>query len=271
MKSEMCRQLIVNLIEQIECNNERQDDVDRIYNVFINNVLNEMNVNIPYTEMHPKSKKFFKTHKPFWNDELKDLWSQMNTAEKLLRKAVNGQDKRLKHTEFRMKQHQFDRRFRFFERKYKYEQCDNIETLNTTDPKQFWEKLNSLGPKKKQIIPLEVYDENNNIVRKKQAVLDKWKAEFSGLYNDSDQINDFPFCNQIRTNIKVLELNQEDPLFDTNLILNGNISREEVKAIIRKAKYGKSVGIDRLPYEVFRNDLMIGTLVKLFQLLLDTG
>ena len=131
MKSDICKQAILNLINIIECNNERQNEIDSIYDLFTNTVLKEMNKNVPYKDINPNSKRFLRPRKPFWNEELGHLWSQMNTAEKMLRRESNNGDKKLRHSEFKAKQHVFDRRFRFYERQYKYRSCENIEQLNT--------------------------------------------------------------------------------------------------------------------------------------------
>ncbi len=48
-----------------------------------------------------------------------------------------------------------------------------IERLNTSDPREFWKMLQKLGPTRKDYIPWEVYDENGQVQREKDYVLNK--------------------------------------------------------------------------------------------------
>ncbi len=66
-------------------------------------------------------------------------------------------------------------------------------------------------------------------------------------------------------------MNMQDPLYDSNEILNNNISLAELEQVILKSKNKKSTGIDCLPYEVFKNKPIQQILLKLFQLCFDTS
>ena len=47
----------------------------------------KMNREIPYKDVSDKCKKKYKTSKPYWNQELKDLWVNMHNMEKIFRKC----------------------------------------------------------------------------------------------------------------------------------------------------------------------------------------
>ena len=49
----------------------------------------------------------------------------------------------------------------------------------------------------------------------------------------------------------------QDPLFAASDVLNCNIDLGEVKAVVMKSKQGKSPGIDSLPNEVYKNNVVI--------------
>ena len=172
MKSELCKLALVEIITMVEYIGESQEDIDRVYNNFIETVIEEMNKNIPFVDVGLKPRKFRKPKKPFWNDELQLLWKNMNQAEKEVRIAGNSKEKKEKHKLFKSKQNEFDRKFRFYERQYKQTWGNNLENQHSSNPNQFWEKINELGPKKKINIPCEVYGENDVIITETEKVLD---------------------------------------------------------------------------------------------------
>ena len=85
---------------------------------------------------------------------------------------------------FRQAQYTFDKRFHYFECKSRLEVCENIETLETHDSKEFWNQLNNMGPRRKKDIPIEVYWQDNTVINKADIVLNAWKNEFSKVYNN---------------------------------------------------------------------------------------
>lgn len=63
----------------------------------------------------------------------------------------------------------------------------------------------------------------------------------------------------------------QDPLYEEALNLNRNITIDEVRRAVNRAKVRKAVGIDMIPNEVLKNEQVIGILQKLYQLCLDTS
>ena len=49
----------------------------------------------------------------------------------------------------------------------------NLAQINTKDLEEFWQSIKKMGRKSKKDIPMEVYDENNNIWCDVDDVLDK--------------------------------------------------------------------------------------------------
>ncbi len=66
-----------------------------------------------------------------------------------------------------------------------------------------------------------------------------------------------------------MEYIQRQPEYIDNEILNKDITLQEVKEVINKAKCSKSPGIDNLPYEVYKNDSVTLVLTQLFQKCLE--
>ncbi len=83
---------------------------------------------------------------------------------------------------FKNKQHTFHKAFKKSKGKFERDKSINIEQLNTNNPREFWNELNNLGPRKKTQIPMEVYDSESNITNNTNTVLNTWKSEFNELF-----------------------------------------------------------------------------------------
>jgi hypothetical protein len=275
MSSEFCVKAMLDIIDAIESSREEQAEIDQIYAKFTDAVIEEMNNTIPNFVIGGKSKKRLRTRKSFWNDELQNLWNEMHNREKLLKSFNSKQDKRIKLANFKECQYKFDKKYRYYERNSRYNMSETIDNLNTSNPKQFWEEIKKFGPKQKQkqLIPLEVYDENHSIVHDPKIVIDHWQRDFYNLYNNFTAENDekIGFLNQIKTENEIRERQITDPVYTSNRDLNRNIDISEVRKYVYKAKNKKSPGIDLLPNEVLKNDVIINILTHLFQLCLNSG
>jgi len=196
----------------------------------------------------------------------------MNTAEKEMRRNT-GQSKKESFTRYKDKQRKFDKCYRLHERQYKQRISQNIETLNTTNPTQFWDEIKKLGPSnKKQRIPYEIYNNNGDIIYDKTATFQKWRDEYHKLYNIIDNTDEnIAFTNKIKVENEKMETNQNSSTYNENVYLNEEITVAEIERAINGGKNGKSTGIDTLPYEVFKNPFMIQTIKTLFQKFFDLG
>jgi len=272
MSSEICVKTMLNIINSIERSRQEQTKIDQIYEQFTDLVITEMNKCIPNFIIGGRRKKKLKIRKPFWNSELQDLWNEMHSREKLLKTINSKQDKLTKFAKFKESQAKFDKKYRYFERKSRYVANENIDKLNTSNPKQFWEEIKKMGPKQKQLIPIEVYDEKHNIVHDPRIVIDQWQQDFIKLYNNfalDDQKENF--LNQIKNENEILKNEIADPMYVLEKKLNRKIDIAEVQKHVYKSKNNKSPGVDLLPYEVLKNDVAIGILTNLFQMCLDSG
>ena len=125
---------------------------------------------------------------------------------------------------------------------------------------------------KKVVIPLEVYDEQNNIITEINYVLDKWKSDYETLYQLPIATDDFDevFYQQCLNELDLMERNENN---EYELIpgLNEQISEDEVRKVIRNSKNRKAVGLDNLPNEIFKNDASVKILSTLFLKLFELG
>lgn len=78
--------------------------------------------------------------------------------------------------DFQIAQKNFDIRLGQCERKRKQTMCIDIETMTTNNPSEFWNKIKQLGPRRHSSIPMEIYDNDGEIITDEQIVLEKWKT-----------------------------------------------------------------------------------------------
>ena len=111
-------------------------------------------------------------------------------------------------------------------------------------------------------IPMEVLDPQGNPVFDCEKILEKWKCDYSALYNTehSEQFDNEHYdeiMNELHQNSGVLRENM-------NLdILNTDITYQEVENSVLRAKLRKASGFDGIPAEVLRFESCIDLLYKI--------
>ena len=77
-----------------------------------------------------------KRFKPYWDDELSELWQCMRVAEKRFIKC-NGSNrvKKQLHLEFKNARRTFDKKLRTKERTFRRKKINEIDCLNSKNPK----------------------------------------------------------------------------------------------------------------------------------------
>ena len=171
-------------------------NIDVFYTDMIGDIFNEMDKHIKYKEASKSTRKLYRNHKPFWTEELTEAWRDMSQAEKnYVRNRPSSSfssNKKLREIYF-LKRKSFDKLLRNTERSYNRNKSIEIEKINTENPTEFWKQINSLGPKRSNKIPMEVYDddgpETGNKIPDEQYVLNKWKDDFSNLFNLPFDVN----------------------------------------------------------------------------------
>jgi hypothetical protein len=107
--------------------------------------------------------------------------------------------------------------------------------LNSND-NEFWKSIGKIGIANdhKMSIPLQVMLDNGDITGDLKTVLNKWKTDFSSLYNANSTVYNTDFrCNE----------NVTDSLLDNDLCIL------EVKRY-RQGKIKKASGFDHIPSDV---------------------
>ena len=95
-----------------------------------------------------------------------------------------------------------------------------------------------------------------------EVVSEKWKDDFSSLYNSELDINDYGvfFYDSCCINFVTMETDAEH----SNVFINGDTSYKEIETVVKSLKVNKAVGFDGIPNEVIKQGSIICILHKLF-------
>ena len=157
MKSSMWKYTIITYTENIETNLYSQESIDNIYTELTKSVFDEMDRYLDTKGASRKARKYLKFSKPYWNDNLTVLWKNMCKCEKVFSKVNYSKSAKCQaRHEYKTARDKFDKAFHKSKRKYNRKVINDTETVNTTNPKEFWRHIKKLGPNKKQQIPMMV-------------------------------------------------------------------------------------------------------------------
>lgn len=250
---------INTIIAELEQGMRAKSDLDIAYNAWCDIIKSEMYSKLKYKTIDPgvNSVKRNKSRKPWWNDNLTELWQTLHEAERKWLKCSNRAQKvELKHRYVYCRKI-FDREVQRSKRSYLLKvQNDLLSDLNC-DQNQFWKRIGKTGiiSDRSKRIPMQVTLNDGSISSDVKIVLQKWQKEFSSLLNVEYNIN-VDFGNSV--DIK-------------NTALDAEISILEIIKAVHKAKVGKAAGIDLIPSEVLKNDTSIFILHSLFNVCFQSG
>jgi len=272
MESELVNRALIEIIEQIEGYRGTQGEIDNIYDNLCEAITSEMHRTIPKYGSSNSTSKRHRVRKPYWNETLGDLWNDLRLKENAFLRCKNNRSrKNALHREYILARDRFDKVLKRTERAYRRVVALDIETTSTSNPNDFWDKINKLGPRNKPSIPVEIVDDLGNCNRDENAVFERWRSDFEKLYNggDSDEF-DSEFYTSAKTHKSELENRLGEQTFDSEG-LNRDISMVEVTRVVMKAKSRSSSGFDDIPYSVLKNPPIIAILRELFQLIFNTS
>ena len=210
--------------------------------------------------------------RPYWNSTLTDLFKDVKYKQRIFLKTNKVVDPFIYarvRAEFQTAQKLFDCTLRKIERQHNRAQIAKIDTLNTNNPKVFWEHINKLGPGKKGKLPCMIKDINEHVLYDINNVLDVWKTSFMNTMNINEVYDDVIYSENIYAYcwleycLKYFN--------DTNSELNAVIHVDDLSIALRKLKNGKSPGFDEIPNEILKCDRFKTVLLKLFNVCLSIG
>ncbi|CAG2193661.1 unnamed protein product [Mytilus edulis] len=145
----------------------------------------------------------------------------------------------------------------FLIRQYWYRSQDKLLNIQRRDPREFWKNIGKIGvgSERQKTIPMEVVLEDGSICSDTNIILNKWKTSYENLLN----------CDAV-TNVND---NMSNNIL--NVDLDCEVSIDEVLKVLTQAKNGKAPGIDLIPVELFKNNLLLHVLHKLFNICFKFG
>ena len=126
------RSFMVNLIDGIIlCRNE-QHETDKVYTQFCDTLTSEMDKYLKYTSSSRPLRKRLKNSKPYWNQELYDLWLKMSTSENEFSRYNGHRNIREQLREkYKSERAIFDKELRKAERRYNHSVLEKLENIST--------------------------------------------------------------------------------------------------------------------------------------------
>ena len=158
------------------------------------------------TSSSNKNRKKFRKSQPFWNDELQNIWMDVCKTENeyIAFKVTCNSQLSVKHSSkfnFRNAQKLFDRKFRYFKRKHKKEEFEDLGKLADSNPAEMWAKLKKLCDPPSTRTALEIVLEDGSISTDIKQILDRWYKDisrlFSGLRDNPEMAFNDLFYNEI--------------------------------------------------------------------------
>ena len=98
------------------------------------------------------------------------------------RKNVNLAQKHFLRYIYQNAQTTFDSKFRYFKRKHKKSEFEDLENLAKTSPNEMWAKLKKLSNPPSTKAALEIVREDGSILTNMQEILKRWHGDFQGFF-----------------------------------------------------------------------------------------
>ena len=213
---------------------------------------------------------------------METLWLESCKAEKnyLNFKVLSNVDLPVKNNFrllFKTSQKHFDKKFRYFKRKFKKNEYMELENSAKSRPADMWKKLNQLNSPPTARAALEIIREDKTISRDLKEILERWFKDisslFSGLREDPDLVFDDNFYEEIinkKREFENMPFEQQSQNCEYNSdALNVEFSYDEVSDAIDNSKYRKAYL--EIPNEVLKNKNAKLLLYKFFNLCFISG
>ena len=275
LSDDISTEAVERIIFRLENDRMTQREFDAIYTNLVDVIHSEMDNNLNYRDIRAGAKKR-KRHfaKPWWSEELKKLWDNVREAENKFLRCSDNRNKRSLLADYVSARKKFDKQLRQNERQYYTKQREDLCNFQTQNPKEFWSRIKKLGPGNKQQTFDSVLLDDGSESRDPDVILKKWKSDFSKLFSLSNVEFDDNFLAEIRTSLQRWEnelenydqtrVNEDTQGTQDTDILNCPITLDEIKRVIANAKSGKAVGIENIPNEILKCDILAPILYRLF-------
>ena len=213
------------------------------------------------TSNNKKQNHKFKKSQPFWNENLTAAWKDVCQSEKdyLLYKSNKNSQAHIKarlRDFYKKCQNTFDSKYRYFKRKHKKQEFDDLGNDAKNDIQSMWKKLSNPPSTR---AALEILREDKSISNDVQEVLQRWHKDISILFSGLRETPDFAYNDDFyqkiltkKSEFESLLPVEQDLLSDyDSQVLNDNLSYDEVSKAIDGSKLKKAYLI--IPNEALKN------------------
>ena len=250
------------VIGRLESSFRVQSDIDQAYTDFCSVVTNEMQSKLPCKTKtsYGSSNKRRRVGKPWWSPDLTILWNKVCESERIWLHCNIPQERSRYKQMFVAARKQFVIAVQRAKRKRWAILQENMLLNLNADSKTFWRDIGRVGvaDTRSKDIPMEAVLDDGTVTYDKSQVLEKWRQDFSSLYNDTSDIA----C--VDGQISPQAVSDSYGIYEPISIL-------EVDKAVVDAKKGKATGTDAIPCEVLKNPSAIGFLHSLFNVCFSTG
>ena len=176
--------------------------------------------------------------------------------------------KKLRVTFFSRPEKSFDRVKRKSKRSYQLLQQERLHNMaSDVNSREFWKHIGKLGMSngRKRQFRFETAPEDGSDETNLEKVLDRWKSDYSGLFNSANVNNgyDEEFLHNIQECINNggPDINNDIDISD----LNAEITKFEVEEAVYRAKCKKAVGLNEIPSDMLRNETCVDLLYRIIK------
>jgi len=269
MNNENIKSLIDATVERIQKAINDENDVNKAGKELMNLLYTEMQNQLHEIKPNTSKKNMKLNQKPWWNDELQDLWDEQCTNERAFLKATSkSHHKQQLRSQFIQSRKSFDRALRRVKRRYQRAQQEKLGDLCDNDSVGFWKMVKnmSVGAQRTASIPLSVEIENE-VTSDLDVVMQKWKSDFETLFSPPNSAHFDANHLQIieRRLLHIQTLQDALPIPDEPIhTLNVPLTFQEVDKAIRNLKNAKACGLDGVFSECLKNKSVIDLLFRIY-------
>ena len=197
MNNNVWKAAMTNIIDKIETAHYNELEIDRRYNDMCSIICKEMDKYLQIKCCSKTQRRNFKISKPYWNNELAQLWKVRVEKENLFLKCTDSSDAK-----------------RYY-----------ISLEESAKSGDFWKKIPG-NSKKSKTVPMKIKNPDGST----SYNIYKWKHDLSVMYNYDAEAGDVSQELFNQKTMKVTEIIQNG--YECNTFLKSGLSYDELEKVI---------------------------------------
>ena len=145
MSNESWRLALNDVINHINNAKRCQNDIDDLYDLLCSNIYQELDKFYEKFDVRKPTRKRYRKTKPYWDLLKRYLWNLKGPI--WLKKQLQR--------DFVTARNIFDKNLRKKERAYRREKINEVDSLNSKNPKEFWNRVNNVLPSQRKKYQIE--------------------------------------------------------------------------------------------------------------------